>query len=150
MVFSNEQIDFTNLRFYGLTMVLLSSLLYSFTVLIFKHQSGNYTIKETVFFQNFIGAIIFLPFALILTSMPSLQQFTGASFYSILIGVVGFVLFFKALKKIPASNASILSYSEVISGAILGLLVFNENFTIQHLIGLVFIGIACIQTAKNK
>ncbi|MCK5062697.1 MAG: EamA family transporter, partial [Candidatus Aenigmarchaeota archaeon] len=51
------------------------------------------------------------------------------------IGIVGFILFFSALKKINASTASHLTYVEVISAAIFGIVLFGELLTWNVLLG---------------
>lgn len=115
--------------FWGMTAMLISSALYSTTVVIFKKESIRYNHLQLVFFQNLIGAGIFLP--LFLLNMSALTAHTSwvASGYALLVGIIGFGLFFSALRNVKASTASFLAYIEVISAILFGIFLFHETLT---------------------
>lgn len=115
--------------------MLISASLSAVTTLLFKLQSENYTKQQLVFFQNVAGAIIFLPFLFINQPYPNFSQSSLASLYSLLIGLVAFLLWFSALKKIKASTLAIISYTEVVSAIILGALILKEGITLNMIIG---------------
>lgn len=135
LIYLNKEISFANEDFLGMSSMLLSAIIYSSTVVIFKKESNNYSRFETVFYQNLIGSIIFLPFIFLNQPFPTLSQISVATIYAILIGVIGFGLFFSALKQINASTASLLAYVEVISGIVLGIILFNEVLTWNIVVG---------------
>ena len=131
----NKEINFANKDFLGMSAMLLSAIIYSSTIVIFKKESNNYSKFETIFYQNLVGAIIFLPFIFINQPFPTVPQISVALIYAILIGLIGFGLFFSALKQIKASTASFLSYTEVISAILFGTILFNEVLTWNIIVG---------------
>ncbi|MEA2065169.1 MAG: DMT family transporter [Patescibacteria group bacterium] len=135
LIYLNKEISFANKDFIGMSSMLLSAIIYSSTVVIFKKESNNYSKFETIFYQNLVGAIVFLPFIFINYPFPTIFQISVASIYAILIGLVGFGLFFSALKQIKASTASFLSYVEVISAILFGIILFNEVLTWNIVVG---------------
>ncbi|HUQ85724.1 MAG TPA: DMT family transporter [Candidatus Limnocylindrales bacterium] len=135
IIFSNKEVSFGNKDFIGMLAMLVSASLSAVTTLLFKPQSKHYTKQQLVFFQNVAGAIIFLPFLFINQPYPTLSQASLASIYSALIGLVAFLLWFSALKKIKASTLAIISYTEVVSAIILGALILKEGITPNMVIG---------------
>lgn len=59
--------------------------------------------------------------------------------YGFLIGVVGFALYFSALKQVDVTVVSILTYLEMVSGIIFAWLILSEPLTIPLVVGAVFI-----------
>ncbi len=123
---------FDNLRYnprdlIGLSSMLISAVIFAITVIIYKKESGKYSNIETIFFQNIVGAVIFLPFFLFSSPFPSTNEMIIAVIYGALIGVIGYMFFFSALKRIKASTASSLAYVEVIGAAVLGIIFFKES-----------------------
>ena len=131
----NQTISFGNLEFLGLSFMLLGAILHASVIVIFKKESDNNSKYTTIFYQNFIGFLIFLPFIFINKPLPTLFQTGIGISYGVVIGIVGFILFFSALKKINASTASHLTYVEVISAAIFGIVLFGELLTWNVLLG---------------
>ena len=135
LVFSDKPIHFDNEVFLGMAAMLLSAALNASMVVIFKHQSPKFSPPQIVFFQNLVGAVCFLPFLITGMDQLTLHKFSVASFYAVLVGVVGFWLFFYALKRVFASTASFLSYIEVVSGILFGIFLFNEVLTWNEIAG---------------
>lgn len=119
----------------GVMCILLSSLIYSMTIVMFKKRSLEYDPLQIVWFQNGVGALVFLPFVLINRPFPLVWQSSLAGSYAFLIGVIGFSMFFFGLKNIDASKASFLTYIEVVSAVAFGVLVFDEQLTWNVLVG---------------
>ncbi|HUD19638.1 MAG TPA: EamA family transporter [Patescibacteria group bacterium] len=142
VLYSNQPISFGNKDFIGMTFALLSTALYAFTVIIFKKELSRYTKAETIFYQNVVGAFVFLPFLFINHPAPVLWQISLASVSGLLIGIVGFIFYFAALKKVAASAVSLASIDSVIA-VLFGILFFKEHLTPNMVIG----G-ACILTAS--
>ena len=134
-VYFNKELSFANRDFLGMTSMLLSASIYSLTLVIYKKESQKYTKLETIFYQNLVGSLIFLPFLFINQPLPTITQTTVAIVYAILIGLVGYGLFFSALKKIKASTVSHLSYFEVLSGVLFGIFLFQEILTWNIVVG---------------
>ncbi len=139
IVFADKEFSFTNKDFIGMSAMLVSAMLSAFSTILFKKQLIRYSKLEMIFYQNFLGVFIFLPFIFINTPLPTISQIFISSVYSVIIGICAFLLWFSALKKIKASTAALLSYVEVIGAIILGVLILNESITWNMLIGGVII-----------
>lgn len=138
----------------GVVCILLSALIYSMTIVMFKKRSSRYDPLEIVWFQNGIGALVFIPFLLINRPFPFFWQIGLAGTYAFLIGVLGFSLFFYGLGKIDASKASFLTYIEVVSAVAFGVFVFDEHLTWNIILGgglVLFSSLAfSLETTLNK
>ena len=135
LIYLNKEFSFSDQNFIGMTAILLSAVIYALTVIIFKKESEKYSKYETIFYQNLIGSIIFIPFIFLNKPLPTLSQTSIGIVYGALIGLVGFVFFFSALKKLKASTVSFLSYTEVVSAIILAIIFFKEALTWNMVVG---------------
>lgn len=143
IMFSGKEITFENKDFIGMNVMLVSSAIYGLIVPIFKKGLTSHTRTETIFYQNIAGAILFLPFLFINKPFPTFTQVSTAAAYSLLIGIVAYIFFFNALRKIPTATASLLSYFEVISALAFGVILFKEQITLNMITG----GILIITTS---
>ncbi len=150
VIYSNHKFSFSNKDFIGMTAMLLSSLIYTITIIIFKKELPKYTPIETIFYQNFVGAIIFLPFLFSNKPFPTLSQISIGTIYGIVIGIIGFILFFAGLKKLKTSTASFLTYIEVVSAIIFGIIIFKETITWNMIAGGLLIITSTILIKKEK
>jgi drug/metabolite transporter (DMT)-like permease len=135
IIFSNKEISFENKDFIGMLAMLVSAMLSAITTLLFKPESKRFSKQQLVFFQNVAGAVIFLPFLFINRPLPTMPQAALSTLYSALIGLLAFLLWFSALKKIKASTLAIISYTEVVSAIILGALILGEGITLNMVVG---------------
>lgn len=149
IVFHDKFSSFSDQSLKGIISVIISAFVYSLTIIIFKKESKNYDQWETVWFQNLTGTFIFLPF-LFLNSPPSGIQIYGASFYGILIGIIGFGLFFKALQKVDASIAAFLTYFEIVSAIFFGVFFLGESLTLNTIIGGLLIISSALMISRVK
>lgn len=150
VMYLNKEISFGNKDFIGMVAMLLSAILFSLTAVIFKKELINYSKTETVFYQNFIGAIVFLPFIFINKPLPTITQISVATIYGFLVGIVAFLLFFFALKKLKMSHYSLLTYWEVPAALIFSVIFFKEIITLNMIIGGALIVIAGLLLRKEK
>ncbi len=141
-----------DMLFIGLGAMLLHSVIYAATVVIFKNEIKNYSNWETIFYQVFAGAFIFLPFIFINQPMPEPWQLSAATFWMALLGLGSFGLFFMAMKKLDMVTISILSYTEIVIMITIGILFFQENLTLNMAIGATMIVASTyiITRYKNK
>ncbi len=149
LIHLNKDLSFGNREVLGLAAILLSAAIYAVTVIIFKRESKSHTHWDTIFYQNLLGAFIFLPFALTAGPLPGPGRAGVAVLYALLIGVIGFGLFFSALRKLPASTASLLTYVEVLSGVAFGIALFSETLTWSVLAGGFLIILAAFTVEKT-
>jgi drug/metabolite transporter (DMT)-like permease len=135
----DKRISFDNEVFVGTMAMLLSSLVYAVTVILFKKEAPRYSNWSIVFHQNFIGAVVFTLVFIVFPEKPVLEKSVVSVVYALLVGLIGYGLFFSALKKIKASTASFMAYIEVISAVIFGIYLFNETLTWNVITGGVMI-----------
>ncbi len=135
IAYSEQTFSFENKDFIGMSAALGSAFIYALMVIIFKTESKNYTPDESIFYQNLLGALVFLPFFVFNEPAPTLFDIQIGIIYGVLIGVLAFRLFFFGLKHLPASRVSMLTYSEVISAILLGFFVLGEVLSFSMLIG---------------
>jgi len=150
LIYLDKEFSFLDKNFIGISAMLFSAVIYALTVIIFKKESEKYSKYETIFYQNVIGSIIFIPFILINKPLPTLPQTSIGIIYGALIGLVGFVFFFSALKKIKASIVSFLSYFEVVSAIILSVIFFQEVLTWNMVAGGLLIIVATTLIKKES
>ncbi len=150
IMYMTQEIRFGNMDFIGMAAMLLSAIIFSITAIIFKKELINYSRTETIFYQNLIGAIAFAPFIFINTPVPTFVQTGVASLYGFLIGIVAFLLFFLALRKLKMSHYSLFTYWEVLAAIFFGTLFFNEAITWNMLVGGGLILAAGILLRKEK
>jgi drug/metabolite transporter (DMT)-like permease len=134
ILYSSQPISFANKDFVGMSIVVLSTAIYQFTVIIFKRELDRYSKTEAIFYQNVVGAIVFLPFLFINKPFPALWQISVASTSAFLIGLVAFLLYFSAIKKVSPTAAS-LAIIDVVLSVIFGVVLFGEHLTNNMIIG---------------
>ena len=135
LVALNKEISFSDQSFLGMLSMLVSAFIYASTVIIFKKESTRFSRNETLFYQNLVGAVVFLPFLFLENLWPTGAQMTMASLYGIWIGLMAFGLFISALGKIKASTASFLCYFEVLFAILFGIIFFQETLTWNMVFG---------------
>ncbi|MBI5073283.1 DMT family transporter [Candidatus Woesearchaeota archaeon] len=99
----NKEISFANKEFFGMLVMMISGMIYAITAIIFKKELANYSKTETIFYQNVVGAVVFLPFIFINKPLPTVMQGMSGTIYGFLVGVIAFTLFFYGMKKLPMS-----------------------------------------------
>ena len=134
ITYIGKPFSFQSNDFIGMLAAVGASIGYAITVVLFKAENARYSKNQMVFYQNIVGAIVFIPF---LTAIPSatLPDLGIGVFYGFLIGIVVFKLFFFALKQLSAATATTLMYLEVVSAILLGYFVLDEPITWNILLG---------------
>lgn len=143
VMYSNHLFSFEQKDFFGMTAVLTSTIMNAVMILLIKKEIHNYTKMETIFWQNLVAVFMFLPFLLITRPVPTTFQWHTAIIYAFINGLVAYYLYFSALKKIPLSTATIITYIEVVSAITFAWVFLKEPITWNMLLG----GI-CIITAS--
>lgn len=149
-VYANKEFSLDDKETIGMAAMLLCAIIYSLTTVIFKKELTNHTTAETIFFQNIVGAIIFLPFVLLSKPLPTQSQIIIASSYGLIVGLFAFLFFFYALQKIKVSTYSIFAYWEVLATVFFGILLYDERITANMLIGGLLIISAGLFIEKEK
>ena len=149
-IYGNHDFSFSNEHFIGLTAGVLAAFFYSCSIIIFKSQTSSFSPFETIFFQNSLGVLVFLPFFLTNTPAPQPLDWTLGITHGVVIGIIMFGMFFLGLRKVKASTASIITYLEIIVAISLSILVMDEQLSLQTIIGAVIIIGSTLLLRKEK
>lgn len=134
LVFIDKDFSFSDQDFVAMLAVLAAAFLSAIAVVMFKKGLETYSPVQTVFYQNMIGGVVYLPFLIIHAPIPLKDSIIGIS-YGMIIGVVACLLFFSALRTIAPSKAFTLTYFEVVIAIILGRVFFNETLPLNAIVG---------------
>jgi drug/metabolite transporter (DMT)-like permease len=134
ITYAGKPFNFESRDFIGMLAAIGASIGYAVTVIIFKTETHNYSQNKMIFYQNIVGAVLFIPFLIGLPTAEIDHLATGI-FYGFLIGIVVFKLFFFGLKYLAASTATTLMYLEVITAILLGHFILDEKLTWNVLVG---------------
>jgi len=150
IMYINKGIGFGGKDFLGMAAMLISAIVFSLMAIIFKKQLENYSRTEAIFYQNLVGAGLFLPFLLINWPVLTMVKTAAAVFYGFIAGIGAFLLFFYALKRLKISHYSLFSYWEVIAAIWFGVWFFDEKVTINVVIGGALIVLAGLLLKRGK
>lgn len=134
----------------GNFLVILATLCGAFGVLTGRKLFQRYNPLVLTFWAFVIGAISFLPPALVeFARQPTLFQqldirgITGIVFGAVFSSLIAYSCQAFGLSKIPANEASIFTYVDPIAGTVLSFFMLREPITIPFLIGTgcIFLGI---------
>ena len=134
-VYANGDLSLGDGDFIGMSAALGTAIVYASSVVIFKREAGNYSRTEMIFYQNFLGAFIFLPFILINRPWPGVSDIAIASSHAIFLGIGAFSLFFYGLQRLKASTASAIAYIEIVSAVSFGIFWMGEDFKWNMAVG---------------
>jgi len=147
MFFNTDKL--TNKDIIGMLIMMMSAIIIAVITIIFKKELINYSKTETVFYQNIVGAVVFLPF-LFVSPFPSLQQIGVASIYGFLTGIFSFMLFFYALERLEVAHYSLFTFWEVPAAMLFAYLFLGELITINIILGGSLIVVSGILLKKVK
>lgn len=139
IAYSDKTFSFDDHDLVGMVAAVAGAFIYAITVIIFKSQTNNYSRSEILFYQNFMGLFIFLPFFYHQIPAAQMDDILLCIFYSIFIGLVVFNLFFYGLHHLKASVASSIMYLEIISAILASYFLLGDGLSISMIIGGVFI-----------
>lgn len=123
----------------GSIAMIASAFIMAISILIFKDTLKDNSEGEVLYFQNAIGALIFIPVLLLEVPGADLFAIGTGLFYGFTVGIVGFGLFFFALKRLPIFQYGALGYTEVFFGVLYGVFLLGEDLRWNVLLGAVLI-----------
>jgi len=124
---------------YGSLLMIAASAGFAVTVIMFKKALESVRETDAVYFQNAVGAVMYLPFLIAELGSASVPDVAAGVAYGALVGMAGFFCFFFAMKRLPIFQYGALAYSEVPIGVLLGVLVLKESFAPNQLAGAVIV-----------
>ena len=134
----------------GSACMIASALMFAATNIIFKQVLTVMSEVDALYFQNAIGAIVFLPFLLIEIPHAPLAHLGIGIFYGVAVGLVGFGLFFVGMKRLPLFEYSALSYTEVPFAILMGIIFRGETMTIVQGLGMILIVLGSFLAQRSR
>ncbi len=122
----------------GISAALGCAILFALMMIYFKKKSAEYSLQEMILYQNFVPALIFLPFFL-WNPFPTSLDWTLAGTNGIMVGVVAYHLFFCGLRYLKASTHAMIMYLEIVSAVGSSILILGEVLSLNTIIGAVII-----------
>jgi len=124
---------------YGSLLMLAASAGFAVTVIMFKKALATVGETDAIYFQNAVGAVIYLPFLIAELGSATVPDIAIGAAYGAAVGMAGFFCFFFAMKRLPIFQYGALAYSEVPIGVLLGVLVLGESFAPNQLAGAIIV-----------
>ncbi|MFC2163175.1 DMT family transporter [Candidatus Altiarchaeota archaeon] len=135
IVYSGHELSFSDRDFLGMSFMLASAATCAIFYTLVKKESEGFGWRELVFYQTAAGAVLFTPAFLIARPFPTIAQTVITVLFTLLIGLVAFSLFFRALRELPVSKASHIAYFEVLAGIGFAVLFLGESISHTLLAG---------------
>lgn len=108
-------------------------------------------------FVTVFGFVMFLPFAIYEAitfdfTQPSMLAWMSIVYYALIVTVVGFVLWYYGVSKVPASTSGVFTAIISVSSLLLSSLFLNEELQWGHVVGVLFVlfGIFITATSRQK
>ncbi len=134
----------------GSLFMIMSALILAGTMIIFKSTLKDMSETHTLFYQNGIGALVFLPFLLAEEPSVPLAHLGLGILYGFLVGFCAFGMFFYALKRLPVFQYSAMTYMEVFFGLLFSLVFLREQMTVNLAIGVLMVLSASFLAQQSK
>ena len=126
-------IDFS-VRSTGIIAGILSGISYAFQIMTSRHISKSYSGYSQAFWSFLIAALLLLPAA----AVPA-DIVTENSMYLLMLAVFPTILavslYFNGLKKVRATNASILGLIEPLSAVIFSIIILHDSISMPVMLG---------------
>lgn len=146
----HRTISFASGDMLGSLFMIASAFLFAATVIIFKGALDRVQETDALYFQNVVGALIFLPILLAeIARVPARDLALGLG-YGASVGLVGFGLFFFAMKRLPLFQYSALTYTEVIVAMTFGVTILDESLRFSQVLGAAMILAASFIAQRSR
>lgn len=145
-------ISFSNANFLGICAIIWSAIISSYLTIQYKQKIHSLGSTNTIFLQSCLGVIIFWFISISKYAFPEWEKLFLALSHSFLIGVVGYYLFFWWLHQMEVSKATIITYSEVLSGIVFWYIILGQipsGYTYLWMICIIMSGVILAQKVKS-
>ncbi len=143
-------VNLTTLNFNkGDLIILLSPISWSFFVILSKDISDSKSIKKYLFPIYFLTFLFLTPFTNFSGTIFNINFISLSLYLAVFCTVIPYMFFLKALKKVSATTATIITSSEIIFSLIISYFLLGETIGLRFLIGLILIFIAIILVEKK-
>lgn len=130
------------INYAGLGIVMLSSLFYALYIIIVNKSNIKVSGFKLSFYSMLFTSIFFMIKALIgkeSFEIPSITVFLNFIIFAFLTTVISTLCLVFAIKSIGSTSAAILGALEPVVAVMVSVLIFNEKFTLNLLIGIILI-----------
>ncbi|EOS96348.1 EamA family transporter [Erwinia tracheiphila] len=132
------------LNFKGVAIGLIGTFSMAMGILLNKHwgRPENMSLLAFTGWQLAMGGLMLLPAALTLEKLPETLTFTnmlGYGWLTLAGGVLGYVVWFRGIEKLPPVTTSFLGFISSLSACVLGYIILGQTFTQLQLLGCVAI-----------
>ena len=146
----HREFSLTSSDLYGSLSMILSAFIFSLAVFIYKKALSGYSEGEVIYFQNSMGALVMIPFLLADKGVYQTADLLLGGLYGILVGIVTFLCFFYALKRLPVFQYSILTYSEILFAVIFGIIFLGESLAINQVAGMIIVAFSSFTAQRME
>jgi len=150
VIYWNKEFSFENNDFLGMLFALGASVSFAYIVILMKQMNQVYGRVEVLFYQNFLGALVFIPFFFIDLPVVTGKDLGFGLLYGVVIGISVYYLFLYGLKRMKASLATSLMYLEVPSTIFLGWLFLEEELSLYFIVGAAMIVFSSLMLRLKK
>ncbi len=119
----------------GIFIGVFSGLAYGLQMIAARYLSQKYSGVTIAVWANLITSIMFFPFVLKTPYQVIKENAVILFFLGLVPTAIAFSLYFSGFKRVKASNASIISLLEPVSGVFLAFLIMNEELKMNILLG---------------
>lgn len=119
----------------GSVIMIVSAGMFAVTSIRFKKILGGIRETDAIYFQNAIGAIVFIPFLLAEAGGARPLDLALGLIYGLSVGTLGFTFYFYAMKRLTLFQYGALSYTEVPLATLIAVIVLGEAVVVNQVAG---------------
>lgn len=150
VTFGGDQTPFSGTgNIWAWIAAIISPFTYAASIIILKTQTHQSSVQAITFVQAVLIAVFCLPLLSTSFVVPNAEQLSKLITIGML-GAVGFLLFVKALKQLPASVFAMVDNTALLWAALYGYMFFTEVPHVTLWIGAVLIIGACLTIAQKQ
>ena len=113
--------------------------LYSIFAGVALKKYNTYTISFYTFLTSSISLLPICKIGEVLVSLSDVGVLYWSGLLAVISTVLPYIFYTEGLKKISATQASIIAFAEPVTATIVGMLMFGENITLPILIGMILV-----------
>lgn len=134
----------------GVLWGVLSGATFALISLLNRRFIQTYDGAVVSFYQNFIAALVLLPFLILMPVMPSAGEWAQLILLGIVFTAVAHTLFIRSMRSIRAQQASIIVSLEPVYGVLFAAVLLSEYPGVRMLVGGGLILTAAVLTMRAK
>ncbi|MDA3948686.1 MAG: DMT family transporter [Spirochaeta sp.] len=134
----------------GISSMLLSAALHAMAIVLLKRATAGGSRLDSTFFQNVVGAVVFIPIVIVMRPELSLFQVSIGLYLGLIVGTIGFTLFFIGLHQASTAGTTNLAYFEVIVAVALSVVVLRQPVYWNTVVGGILIVVSVLLSRRIR